>query len=85
MTQYQAVVHRLVVGEEKKKSTFKKLNRLLLELFFIFSQQKVETFLILHISAQTCIKPQKYMMLTHLDIIVFLLTFCPSRVIDVSA
>lgn len=56
-----------------------------MRIVFIFSQQKVETFLISEISTQTCIKPKKYMMLTHLDIIVFLLTFRQSRVIDVSA
>lgn len=55
-----------------------------MRIVFIFSQQKVETFFISEISTQTCIKPKKYMMLTHLDIIVFLLIFCQSRVIDVS-
>lgn len=68
-----------------RKKKYFKLNQLLLELFSSFPQQKLETFLISHIFAQTCIKPKKYMTLTHLDIIVFLFTFRQSRVIDVSA
>lgn len=80
MTEHQGVARSLVVDREVLS-----IESVVMRIVFIFSQQKVETFFISEISTQTCIKPKKYMMLTHLDIIVFLLTFCQSRVIDVSA
>lgn len=71
MTLNQAVVHHHVEGEEKLW-----IKSIIIRIVFIFffPLLKVETFPFSHSSTATCIKPQKYMMLTQLDIIVFLLT-----------